>query len=104
MFYPINDTLVNPREVERIEFRKERFTIYFGANAVTFPMQFVGQANEMAKRFIRAHDGTLFNPEKVQYVQTFPTSRLAYMEYSYQTVVDEPEIEKLEAFMKRRGK
>ncbi len=104
MFYPVNDTMINPHEVERIEFRKERFTIYFGTNAVTFPMQFVGQANEMAKKFVRAHDGTLFNPEKIQHVQKYPSSCLVYMEHSYQTVVDQPEIDKLEASLKRRSK
>ena len=104
MFFPINDTMINPRMVERIEWLKERFVVYFGNNALPFPMQFAGQANDLAAKFIRTHNGTLVNPDNIQYAYKYPSNYVVYMEHSYHTIVEQPEIEKLNAIMKRRGK
>ena len=104
MFYQIKDVSINRSAVDFIEWRKERFVLSLGPASIAFPLECAGQANEMAKGFIRAHDGTLVNPEKVLYVEHYPQSRIVYTERGHFTIVDAPEMEKLEALIRKGRK
>jgi hypothetical protein len=104
MFYTIKDIAVNRDAVDWIEWRKERSVLHMGSHAMTFALEYAGQVNLMAEKFIRDHNNDQVNPAKIQWAEKYPTCYSVALETSIHTIIDEVEIAKLEAVLKRRGK
>ena len=105
MFYHIAAYIVRPEAVEFIERRNERFVLNFpGSDTLAVPAVHAGEVNQMAKGFIKAHNGDLVNLAHLRYASKVGDSYILYLPNSTHTIIDEEEIGKIETILNRRKK
>ena len=104
MFYSIGQAMVDSMAVDWIEWRKERFILHMDELALAFPLEYSGQANVLAKDFLKTHNGSLVNPAKINWAEHLSFHYVVYLKTCSHSITDAEQIQKLETWMNRKNR
>ena len=102
MFFPMGEAIVDSQAVDWIEWRKERFVLHIGRQALAYPISLSGQANALAKGFLKAHNGDLVNPARIYWAERLGYQYVVYLETSSHSITDAEQMKKLETWLNRK--